>query len=241
MEQYGWGEEDAVLPPDEGGEPELTGVKQAGDVGAGSIVMGREVVVADGSDPEARRQQLDRTIENVMEEMIKEGYWHGSGTLYVNNLQRGGITTLRDLLVAGRDYVGYIPRSGRGTQNVADRIITASGLEEEWRHAEPTIEDIVGWCDDLSQVSDLVIWRHRRLMAYAALNEHPSVEQLWEDEAGDNYVGDQYILERLLDAEKMAGMTDERRSRLVWEVKYEAGVFAREFFHAKAQPPSMSS
>ena len=211
---------------------------------AGAIVTERQVtaIPATESDPQPSEPEADswsRLLDKDVEEAMREkDISQQAPTRYVNSLRRGGISTLRDLLVAGRNYIGHVPRSGHVTQEVADEIIEAYGLEDEWLD-EPTIEDIAGWCKDLSQVSDLVVWRDRSLLVYAKLEEHLAVNQLWERD--EEYVGDRYILEQLLDAQEVARLTEERRSRLVWNVKYQAAAFADRFLEVKARQPRPSS
>jgi hypothetical protein len=125
---------------------------------AGAAVVGRQVVVVSEGESDAQpsvpetgswSRLLGQDIEEVIEE--KEIWQSISITRYVNSLRRGSINTVRDLLAAGRTYIGRIPQSGQATQKVADEIIEACNLDEHW-YPEPTVEAIATFYDDLGQV-----------------------------------------------------------------------------------------
>ncbi len=112
-----------------------------------------------GYDERVHHKVLDQTIAEKWAEMFPAVQTNARTAL-----QRGGVMTLRDLLVVGRAKTSSIEGIGeKGVERVA-ALLEASNTGFAWKD-EPTVEDIASVCDSLDQINGLVILDKRQAFA----------------------------------------------------------------------------
>ncbi|HVW23667.1 MAG TPA: hypothetical protein VHB51_04275 [Candidatus Saccharimonadales bacterium] len=114
-----------------------------------------------------RRAKLDMSIHDLI--ASQDLCTRGATPVRISNaLKRANLYTLRDVLVVGRLKVKDIQNFGQGSINALQHAIDLTG--EPWMN-RPTPTDIVNWCENLDQVSGMVIdFNHRDMTVQEMLD-----------------------------------------------------------------------
>lgn len=104
---------------------------------------------------ESRVEAYETRVQNLLDENITSLLQrHAPGHLAThasNKLRREGLRTIRDVLVAGSDYVTDINDLGTKNIELVRSAIHAIDPDLRWQ-AQPTMGDIVQFCPDLTRL-----------------------------------------------------------------------------------------
>lgn len=102
---------------------------------------------------------LNESIESAWSRYYPEG---PNATLTKNTwrrLNKYGIETIRDVLVAGKRQVSGIRNVGVASYIQLSNLLTASVPKQTWQN-RPSVSEIADFCEDLDQVNILAVTKH---------------------------------------------------------------------------------
>jgi len=104
-------------------------------------------------DPEQTR--LQEVLSKNMLEVLGESSPKDAQKLS-RMLDREGLNTLRDVLVAGKDHVTNIRNLGPGIMSTLETTVSEAVPTVEWR-TRPTATEIAGFCRSVNEISSSVL------------------------------------------------------------------------------------
>ena len=154
----------------------------------------------------ASDETLDRSIDSAWAEIHPDVKRDGT----VGYLRRSNITSIRDLLVLGKDRVGGIRGIGDKKIEYLQALLRHNTPDREWLDS-PSPKDITEICEDLIQVSALVlvspdlILRHKMSIKDVLMTtEDERAEMVWGTQMGPDALGEKRSNQLYRDAETFA-------------------------------------
>jgi len=184
----------------------------------------RQQLAAESLHGEARKAWLQVSVTELVPGPS------GLATGLINALLREGYVTRRDVLVGGKAKVERIRSVGEGRMALLEQALHQNDFDIQW-HAQPTVEDIAGLCDDLASVSSV------------GLSHGPVCTRLTSLE-GTSYAGRPYTLsvQDILDEThgnfvvSPYSMRPDSLLRDIYSCAAEAEVFAYQFRMVQRAP-----